>query len=130
MFMKLTALAAVAAMLACTVAAQAADTPAVETDSAQARRVVRDKETGQLRAATASEAKAMADADKAAAGAQRPTQLVVRQHANGARSIALPMEMMSTLKAERQPSGALAITHGGADDAAHAAPVRDDRPTE
>jgi hypothetical protein len=128
--MKLSALAAVAATFAFAGASQAGEAPATDTTQAQARRVVRDKETGQLRAATAQEAKAMAEADKAAgAVSSRPTQLVVRQHASGARSIALPMEMMSTLKAERLPSGALKVTHDGADDA-HAAPVHDDRPTE
>lgn len=125
--MKLHALASVAALLALAGAAHAGDVPA--SDNAEALRAVRDKETGQLRAATAQEAKALAEAEKAARGGQAAKPVVVRQYPNGMRAARLTPEYLSTLKADRLPSGALAVSHASASDEP-AAPVRQDQPTE
>jgi hypothetical protein len=125
--MKLKALASMAALMVLAGAAQAGDVPAADTP--QALRAVRDKDTGKLRAATAEEAKAMAEAEKAARAGQPAKLVVVRQYASGMRSATLTPEHLSTLKAERLPSGALKISHPGAADS-HAAPVQQDRPTE
>lgn len=76
-----------------------------------AKRVIRDKATGQLREPTADEA---ADLE-AALAAQRPATpaapLVVRQHANGMTSVVLGTEQMVTVQARRAPDGRLLRSH-------------------
>lgn len=119
--MKLQALATTVVLVAAVGAVQAGDAPAV--DGAQALRAVRDKQTGQLRQATADEARAMAEAEKAARAGQPEKALVVRQHANGMKSARLPAEYLSNLRAERQPDGSMKVMHEKAgDEHAHAAP--------
>jgi hypothetical protein len=85
-----------------------------QADTQQARRVVRDKETGQLRAPTAEERAAEA-AERRARGEAEPTYksapLVVRQHANGMRSAVLGEDYMVKLVAERGPDGKVVIRH-------------------
>jgi hypothetical protein len=119
--MKLQALAAATALAAVVGAVQAGDTPSV--DAAQALRVTRDKDTGELRKATAEEAKALAEAEKALRAGQPERALVVRQHANGMRSARLSSEYLSSLQAVRQPDGSLKVMHDKAgDEHAHDAP--------
>jgi hypothetical protein len=134
--MKLQALASVAVIAAIAGAAHAADATAVQpaaeaapADSLQSLRVVRDKETGRLRSATADEAKAMADAERAARGSQAAKPVVVRQYANGMKAAVLPLEFRSSLNAQRQPDGSLKITHADAADE-HAGAGKQQHPTE
>lgn len=93
----------------------------------QALRAVRDKETGRLRAATAQELAEMDAAARAARVARglpadEPTRpLVMRQHANGMRSVVLGPEHLVTLRGHRLPDGRLVHTH---DDPAHAHPTK------
>lgn len=93
--------------------AATASTPA----QAQARRVVRDKETGKLRAPNDEELQALLEAERAdrtARGEPEPTAaaaVAVRQHANGMRSAVLGPEHMIYLKAQRTPDGKLVISH-------------------
>lgn len=115
--------------------AQAADTPsspppgAAAADGLQSLRVVRDKETGKLRAPTAEEAKAMAAAEREARKGEPQRTVVLRQHANGMKSAVLTPEYLSTLKAQRQPDGSLAITHAAPADE-HAAHAPQQHPTK
>jgi hypothetical protein len=91
----------------------AGDTPqaAPAEATAAAKRVIRDKATGQLREPTAAEA---ADLE-AELAAQRPAApaapLVVRQHANGMTSVVLGTEQMVTVQARRAPDGRLVRSH-------------------
>ena len=95
--------------------AATASTPA----QAQARRVVRDKETGKLRAPNDEELQALLEAEQAdrkARGEPEPElaaagAVAVRQHANGMRSAVLGPEHMIYLKAQRTPDGKLVISH-------------------
>ncbi len=122
-------------------AASAADAPVSDTQAQpaaaaqpEARRAVRDKVTGQLRAPTAEEAEAMRASQSAARSARgaatgaKSAPMRVVQHGGGMRSAVLGTEYLVTLKAQRQPDGSLAISHNqpGLDH-----PVsRDVRPTE
>ena len=79
----------------------------------EARRVVRDQETGKLRSPTEEEL-AAERADRKARGepeASARAPLAVRQHSNGMRSAVLGPEYLVTLKAERGPDGRLVIKH-------------------
>ncbi len=89
-----------------------ADAPPAATDATvSAKRVIRDKVTGQLRQPTEAEA---ADLE-AELAAQRPAApaapLVVRQHANGMTSVVLGTEQLVTVQARRAPDGRLVRSH-------------------
>jgi hypothetical protein len=90
-----------------------ASTPA----QVQARRVVRDKETGKLRAPNDEELQALLEAERADRKARGEPEaaaagaVVVRQHANGMRSALLGPEHMVYLKAQRTPDSKLVISH-------------------
>lgn len=135
------------ACAACSLPAMAAEPAAapltkqspVQLDSAQAKQVVRDKETGKLRAPSEEEAAEMAataKANRAARGLPDPETaapaIVVRQHAGGMMSAVLGLEHMVTITAARGADGKLVRGHR---DAAHEHPTampatRDQRPTE
>lgn len=122
-------LLASAALLALLAAPAWADAPpsaadnAATPDGVSSLRVVRDKETGKLRAPTAEEAKAMAAAERAERKASGERPVVVRQHPGGMKSAVLPPEYLSTLKGERQPDGRLKMRHADpADEHASQAP--------
>jgi hypothetical protein len=96
--------------------------PAAES-TAQSLRVVRDKETGKLRAPNVDELKELVEAERAARKArgqaepsETKTPLAVRQHASGMKSAVLGPDFLATLKAERAPDGRLVTRHA---DAAH-----------
>jgi hypothetical protein len=107
----------VAAALAATLAA-----PAVLAQDAQASmdamRVVRDKQTGQLRAPNSEELKQMLDAEKAdrkARGQPEPSAdsqpVQVRTYASGMRAAVLGPEFLVSLEAHRDADGNLAVRH-------------------
>lgn len=91
-----------------------AATAAAPAYAEEARRAVRDKDTGKLRAPTNEELEAE-KAERQARGEPEPAGPVaprsVRQHANGMRSAVLGPEYMVTLKAERGPDGKLIVKH-------------------
>lgn len=108
------ATAAPAALAADPEKSPAASAPTVA--QAQARRVVRDKETGRLRSPNEEELKALVDAERAdrqARGESEPAAaaVVVRQHASGMRSAVLGPEHMVYLKGQRTADGKLVVTH-------------------
>lgn len=88
-----------------------------DTPVADAMTVVRDAETGRLRAATADEIAAMRAKAKPAAGSAAargattlpaaPAQPAVRAYASGAHSAKLPSSMASYSVVKRQPDGTL-----------------------
>jgi hypothetical protein len=101
----------------------AADTP---SDAVNARRAVRDKATGKLRAPTPEEFEAMRAAQPQTAVRSGPLQ--VRQHAGGMRSAVLGPEYLVTLRGTRRADGSVRQSHVHAN---HEHPViRDTRPTE
>jgi hypothetical protein len=110
----------------------AASAPTVA--EAQARRVVRDKETGKLRAPNDEELQALLEAERADRKARGEPEaaaagaVVVRQHANGMRSAVLGPEHMVYLKAQRTPDGKLVISHDKPGHEHAALPTQ--RPTE
>jgi hypothetical protein len=127
--------AALALLGAAAAAAQTADTPPPPTtstaadapgDAANARRAVRDKATGKLRAPTPEEFEAMSAAQPQSAAKSGPVQ--VRQHANGMRSARLGPEYLVTLKGTRRADGSVQQSHPVAEPARPVA--RDNRPTE
>lgn len=95
----------------------APDDGAQTATSADAVRVVRDKETGKLRAPTDAELEQMRQNERSArkargrseSGATAP--IAVRQHANGMRSAVLGPEYLVTLKAQRGADGKLTVKH-------------------
>lgn len=100
---------------------------------AQALRVVRDKQTGKLRAPTADELKVMQAAERAerrARGVPESQPLVVTRHASGMLSAKLGPEYMMTLEGERQPDGSVRRFHADGTAHEHAPVAHDDRPTE
>lgn len=131
---------AVLALAVAAVTAQAGDDktaspPQAAGDQLQGKRVVRDRDTGRLRAPTDDELRQLLDAERAARQARgepeptgRGAPLRVRQHPDGMRSAVLGPDYLVTLKAERQPDGRVSITHGSADSAR--APAAPRRPTE
>lgn len=139
--MKISAIAASIAVLGLAAGAVGASEP-TETEAspvpaeAQSLRVVRDKQTGKLRAPTADELKAMQAAERAerkARGLPEVTEsqpLVVTRHASGMLSAKLGPEYMMTLEGERQPDGSLHRGHPDGTTHAHAPLARDNRPTE
>jgi hypothetical protein len=111
----------------------AADTAAQSTDAAaqtntadvaSAKRVVRDKHTGKLRAPSEDELQEMIAGENAARATQIKTRapLVVRQYPNGMRGAVLGPEYLLSLKAQRRSDGTVEVSHDkpGHD---HAAPT-------
>ena len=126
---------AVAAALAVTLAA-----PAVLADDAiaasEAMRVVRDKETGQLRAPNGEELKQMLDAEKAQRKARGqaepsadPQPVEVRTYSSGMKAAVLGPEFLVSLEARRDADGNLVVTHSRPEYDAHAEPANE-LPTE
>ena len=105
----LTALSCVLATgMAC--AAEPAAQPGPATQ-AQARYVVRDAQTGQLRAPTDEELSAMLAREKTTARMAAPKATVVRQHPGGMRSAVLGTEHLVTLQAQRRADGTVDVSH-------------------
>lgn len=99
------------------VTAASGDTPAA---AVAAKRVVRDKQTGKLRAPNEEELAAMIEQERAARAASGKSEesvpLVVRQYPNGMRSAVLGPDFLVSIKAQRQPDGKIVVSH---DRAAH-----------
>jgi hypothetical protein len=89
--------------------AVAGDPAAMQADSS-ARRAVRDKESGELRAPTAEEMKAMRELPVASRANKQPLQL--RQHPDGMRSAVPGPDYMVTLRGQRQANGSVVSMHG------------------
>jgi hypothetical protein len=120
----------VAAAIAATLA-----TPAVLADdtvaASEAMRVVRDKETGQLRAPNSAELKQMLEAERAARKAKGqpepsadPQPLEVRTYSGGMKAAVLGPEFLVTLEARRDADGNLVVTHSRPEYDAHAEPAK------
>lgn len=118
----------VAAALAATLA-----TPAVLAQDAEAStdalRVVRDKQTGQLRAPNSEELKQMLEAEKADRKARgkpepsaNPQPVQVRTYANGMKAAVLGPEFLVSLEAQRDADGNLTVRHADPADDHIAAP--------
>jgi hypothetical protein len=132
--------ASIAALGLAASAAQASEPTGTEAAPAgsdsQALRVVRDKQTGKLRAPTADELKAMQAAERAerrARGLPESPQsqpLVVTRHADGMLSAKLGPEYMMTLKGERQPDGSMRRFHEDGTTHEPAPAAHNDLPTE
>jgi ABC-type lipoprotein export system ATPase subunit len=73
-------------------------------------RVVRDKETGQLRAPTQSEALELLAAERAS-GKKAEQKVVVVTHPDGMKSAVLPESYMTTLHAVRDSEGNISFHH-------------------
>ena len=125
----------VAAAVAATLAA-----PAVMASDAvsasEAMRVVRDKETGQLRTPNNEELKQMLDAEKAqrkARGESEPSAdpqpVAVRTYSGGMKAAVLGPEFLVSLEARRDADGNLVVTHSRPEYDAHAEPANE-LPTE
>ena len=82
-------------------------------DVAPAKRVVRDKHTGKLRAPNEDELQQMIAAENAARASQVRTRapLVVRQYPNGMRGAVLGPEYLLSLKAQRRADGSVEVSH-------------------
>jgi hypothetical protein len=97
--------------------AVAACSPALAADPAQSAtttssdlRVVRDKETGQLRAPTESEALELLAAGQGG-GKKAAQKVVVVTHPDGMKSAVLPESYMTTLYAVRDSEGNISFHH-------------------
>ena len=95
--------------------------------TASARRVVRDTDTGKLRAPSDEELAVILESERAARqvrGQPEPSvdraPLVVRRHANGMQSALLGPEYLVTIKARRGADGKVEVTHS---DPAHEHPA-------
>jgi hypothetical protein len=119
----LTALScALATGMAC--AAEPAAPPAAQPATAaqaQARYVVRDAQTGQLRAPTDEELSAMLARQNTASRMAAPRATVVQKHPGGMRSAVLGTEHLVTIQAQRRANGTLDVSHT---DATQAHPAR------
>ena len=139
---KISTLIAALALTASAGAVSAADDTAASTQAqpdaaaqAQARRAVRDKETGKLRAPTQEELKVMLEDERAARRARgqpepsaERTPIVVRQHPSGMRSAVLGRDFLITIQAQRRTDGKVEISHT---DPAHEHPTaKSQHPTE
>lgn len=98
-----------------TTSTQAQPDPATQM---QARRAVRDKETGKLRAPTHEELRAMLEEERAARRARgqsepsaAPTPLATRQFPSGMRSAVLGRDYLITIQAQRRADGKAEILH-------------------
>jgi hypothetical protein len=109
-------LAALSCVLAASAAAaEPAQAPAQPTAAAQAqaqaRYVVRDAQTGLLRAPTEEELSAMLAREKPLARAAAPRATVVRKYPGGMRGAVLGAEHLVTLQAQRRADGTVDINH-------------------
>jgi hypothetical protein len=98
------------AVAACSPALAADPAPAGTTTTTSELRIVRDKETGQLRAPTESEAREMAAAEQKG-GRKAAEKIVVVTHPDGMRSAVLPESYMTTLYVVRDAEGNIAYHH-------------------
>jgi hypothetical protein len=106
------------------------------TALAEGMRVVRDAQTGQLRAPNNEELRAMLAAEKAERAARRargedsgmPEETVVRIHADGMKSALLGEDQLVQVVAERDADGKLVVKHANPADE-HVAPATE-LPTE
>jgi len=105
-------------------------------DTTEALRVVRDKQTGQLRAPNSDELKEMLEAEKAdrmargkpeSAAEAQPVQ--VRTHASGMKSAVLGEDFLVSVEAHRDTNGNLVMKHADPADEHVAAPTTE-LPTE
>lgn len=82
-------------------------------DVAPAKRVVRDKQTGKLRAPSEDELQELIAAENAARAKQIKTRapLVVREYSNGMRGAVLGPEYLLSLKGQRRPDGTVEASH-------------------
>jgi hypothetical protein len=99
---------------ACLPAVAAEQTAASAGDGASAHVVVRDAETGRLRAPTQDEARALAEQSVRSRGQARSVgpqnaaqQALVRRHGNGAKSVRMTDEMASQVVAVRRSGGSV-----------------------
>ena len=90
-----------------------AATQADTVDVAPAKRAVRDKQTGKLRAPSEDELQELIAAENAARATQIKTRapLVVRQYPNGMRGAVLGPEYLLSLKGQRRADGTLEASH-------------------
>lgn len=139
---KVSTLIAALALTASAGAVSAADDTAASTQAqpdttaqAQARRAVRDRETGKLRAPTQEELKVMLENERAARRARGqpepsagPTPIVTRQAPSGMRSAVLGPDFLVAIKGQRRTDGKVEISHS---DPAHDHPTaKSQHPTE
>jgi hypothetical protein len=113
--MRSTSILALAA-LAATLAAPPALAEDMQTTT-DGLRVMRDKETGKLRAPNAAELAEMEASERAARKARglpevaKTAPVAVRTYPNGMRSAVLGKEYLISLQAERGPDGKLVVKH-------------------
>lgn len=98
------------AVAACGSALAADPAQSVTTTSSSDLRVVRDQETGQLRAPTQSEALELLSAERAS-GKKAEQKVVVVTHPDGMKSAVLPESYMTTLYAVRDSEGNISFHH-------------------
>jgi hypothetical protein len=117
--------AACAAEPAAPSAAPSATPPAAQPATAaqaQARYVVRDAQTGRLRAPTDEELSAMLARENTASRMAAPRATVVQKHPGGMRSAVLGTEHLVTIQAQRRANGTLDVSHTDARQAHPAQP--------
>ena len=117
-------LAIAGAVLAIAAVASSSAFAGSEHDHSAGMRVVRDPVTGQLRAPTHEEFKAMQDEEKARAAkapARAPASIAPRSHPSGARGARMTDESMSHTVLMRQPDGSLLAQCFGSHEEAQAA---------
>jgi hypothetical protein len=107
-----------AGLAALALPASAQQAQATPLESSQAMTVVRDAETGKLRAATADEQQVLQQAAKTRTARVAPATTLQKFHASGARGARLTDEFMSTSVAVRKADGGIATqcyeSHGAA----------------
>ncbi len=106
-------------------AAPTATPPAAQPATAaqaQARYVVRDAQTGRLRAPTDEELSAMLARENTASRMAAPRATVVQKHPGGMRSAVLGTEHLVTIQAQRRANGTLDVSHTDARQAHPAQP--------
>ena len=103
--------------------------------TASARRVVRDKDTGKLRAPSEEELAVILESERAARQAKglaepsaQRAPVAVRQHANGMYSAVLGPDYLVTIKARRSADGKVEVSHTNPAHEHPTAPAQ--RPTE
>jgi len=127
-------------MLAAAALAATMVTPTVLADetvaASEAMRVVRDKETGQLRSPNNAELKQMLEQEKAARKAKGepepsadPQPVEVRTYSGGMKAAVLGPEFLVSLEARRDAEGNLVVTHSRPEYDGHAQPAAE-LPTE
>jgi hypothetical protein len=100
--------------------------PTADRDTNSALRVVRDAETGELRAPTPQELRQLIEAEQAARSARRasaaratsttapqvlPEQQSVQRHPNGMVSVRLSQDSLTAIRSERDSEGKARIVH-------------------